>query len=383
MTIVRFANVPDSQNRIKPVEETEDRNLLSQQRFLEMLAYERKRSERSKRPFLLMLIEASDTHQDRQNGVELFQIMAALASKTRETDILGWYREQTSVGVIFTELIEDDRNAILGTLLSRFSATLQSDEPVNPLHRITISFHFFPDDWKEEDAGGGSSDPVLYPDIHAPVKGKLFDLTVKRVMDIAISSLTLAICLPIFLVIAAAIKATSRGPVFFRQQRVGQYGRHFTFLKFRSMRVNNDCSIHREYVSRLIAGTAARVTAIGESDGVYKLANDRRVTRVGRFLRRTSLDELPQLINVLRGEMSLVGPRPPIPYELAAYETWHRQRLLQVKPGITGLWQVKGRSRVSFDDMVRLDLQYASTWSPWMDFIILLQTPGAVFKGAY
>jgi lipopolysaccharide/colanic/teichoic acid biosynthesis glycosyltransferase len=202
-------------------------------------------------------------------------------------------------------------------------------------------------------------------------------------MDIAISSLTLAICLPIFLVIAAAIKATSTGPVFFRQQRVGQYGRHFTFLKFRSMRVNNDCSIHREYVSRLIAGTAARVTAIGESDGVYKLANDRRVTRVGRFLRRTSLDELPQLINVLRGEMSLVGPRPPIPYELAAYETWHRQRLLQVKPGITGLWQVKGRSRVSFDDMVRLDLQYASTWSPWMDFIILLQTPGAVFKGAY
>ena len=124
------------------------------------------------------------------------------------------------------------------------------------------------------------------------------------------------------------------------------------------------------------------VPATGNGEGVYKLASDKRITPIGRFLRKTSLDELPQFINVLRGEMSLVGPRPPIPYEVAAYQTWHRRRVLEVKPGITGLWQVTGRSRVRFDEMVRLDLRYA-TWSPWLDLKILLRTPRAVIKGAY
>ena len=119
----------------------------------------------------------------------------------------------------------------------------------------------------------------------------------------------------------------------------------------------------------------------GNGEGVYKLTNDRRVTRVGKFLRRTSLDELPQFLNVLEGDMSLVGPRPAIPYEVAAYETWHRRRVLEVKPGITGSWQVNGRSRVKFDEMVRLDLQYARSWSPWMDINILMRTPRAVIRG--
>jgi lipopolysaccharide/colanic/teichoic acid biosynthesis glycosyltransferase len=116
--------------------------------------------------------------------------------------------------------------------------------------------------------------------------------------------------------------------------------------------------------------------------GVYKLTNDKRITPVGKFLRRTSLDELPQLLNVLSGDMSLVGPRPPIPYELATYQTWHRRRVLEVKPGITGLWQVTGRSRVKFDEMVRLDLRYATSWTPWLDLKILLQTPLAVIRGS-
>jgi lipopolysaccharide/colanic/teichoic acid biosynthesis glycosyltransferase len=181
------------------------------------------------------------------------------------------------------------------------------------------------------------------------------------------------------------VKATSKGPVLFRQHRVGQYGRRFTFLKFRSMRVGNDPSVHREYVTKLIAGEANRIQASTSTNGtgVYKLANDKRITRIGTFLRKTSLDELPQFINVLKGDMSLVGPRPPIPYELAAYQTWHRRRVLEVKPGITGLWQVTGRSQVKFDDMVRLDLRYATSWSPWLDLKILLRTPGAVIKGAY
>jgi lipopolysaccharide/colanic/teichoic acid biosynthesis glycosyltransferase len=149
------------------------------------------------------------------------------------------------------------------------------------------------------------------------------------------------------------------------------------------MRVDNDPSVHREYVTKLIAGEADRVKAGAPGTGVYKLANDNRITRIGIFLRKTSLDELPQFINVLKGDMSLVGPRPPIPYELAAYQTWHRRRVLEVKPGITGLWQVTGRSQVKFDDMVRLDLRYATSWSPWLDLKILLRTPGAVIKGAY
>jgi lipopolysaccharide/colanic/teichoic acid biosynthesis glycosyltransferase len=147
------------------------------------------------------------------------------------------------------------------------------------------------------------------------------------------------------------------------------------------MHVNNDAKIHQEYVSKLIRGDAA---PNGES-GVFKITNDPRVYSVGQFLRNSSFDELPQFFNVLKGEMSLVGPRPPIPYELEAYDLWHRRRVLEAKPGITGLWQVKGRSSTTFDEMVRLDLQYARSWSLWLDFRILLATPRAVFsrKGAY
>ena len=148
------------------------------------------------------------------------------------------------------------------------------------------------------------------------------------------------------------------------------------------MYVDNDHSVHREFVTKLIAEDAVAETQSGSRQNVYKLTNDKRVTPIGRFLRRTSLDELPQLINVLKGDMSLVGPRPPIPYELAAYQVWHRRRVLEVKPGITGLWQVTGRSRVKFDEMVRLDLRYATTWTPWLDLMILLRTPVAVIKGS-
>jgi lipopolysaccharide/colanic/teichoic acid biosynthesis glycosyltransferase len=181
------------------------------------------------------------------------------------------------------------------------------------------------------------------------------------------------------LIIALAIKASSKGPVFFRQQRVGQYGQRFTFLKFRSMHIDNDPSVHKQYVTKLIAGQAERSNGNGES--VYKLTNDERVTRAGALLRRKSLDELPQFLNVLKGDMSLVGPRPAIPYEVAAYQTWHRRRVLEVKPGITGMCQVGGRSRVKFDEMVRLDLRYAKSWSPWLDIKILMLTPRAVLMG--
>jgi lipopolysaccharide/colanic/teichoic acid biosynthesis glycosyltransferase len=177
--------------------------------------------------------------------------------------------------------------------------------------------------------------------------------------------------------IAAAIKLTSPGPVLFRQVRLGQAGRGFTFLKFRSMHAKSDHAVHEAYIKSFIAD---KVDSAGDSK-VFKMQSDSRVTRVGRFIRRTSLDEIPQFFNVLAGHMSLVGPRPPLPYEFANYKVWHRRRLLAVKPGITGIWQVEGRSRVKFDDMVRMDIAYARNWSLWNDIRILLKTPGAVFGG--
>jgi lipopolysaccharide/colanic/teichoic acid biosynthesis glycosyltransferase len=205
---------------------------------------------------------------------------------------------------------------------------------------------------------------------------------VKRIIDIAGSALALILCSPLFVAIALAIKVSSKGSVLFRQQRIGQYGKLFTFLKFRSMYVNNDDFVHQKFVTELISSESKDKSPGKDGDGVYKLKDDKRITGVGRFLRRTSLDELPQLFNVLQGEMSLVGPRPAIPYELAAYQTWHRRRVLETKPGITGVWQVTGRSRVKFDEMVRMDLRYALAWSPWLDVKILLRTPFAVIRGS-
>jgi lipopolysaccharide/colanic/teichoic acid biosynthesis glycosyltransferase len=360
--------------------EAEEREILNEESFQRMIAVERKRTERSRKPFLLMLLEPGSLQVSEKNGKAFNKIMPALLSSIRETDVIGWYNAQATVGAIFTGLLADEKNSILSAILTRISTTLRDSLTPEQFNQVSISFHFFPDDWDHAPAERPSN-PALYPDLSTRDRGRRSLLGIKRLMDILGSTLALILCTPLFLVIALAIKASSRGPVFFRQQRVGQYGRCFTFLKFRSMHIGNDHSVHKEYVTKLIAGQAEREASSGKGEGVYKLTNDRRVTRVGRFLRKTSLDELPQLLNVLGGRMSLVGPRPPIPYEVAAYETWHRRRVLEVKPGITGSWQVNGRSSVRFDEMVRLDLQYARSWSLWTDINILLRTPRAVFRG--
>jgi lipopolysaccharide/colanic/teichoic acid biosynthesis glycosyltransferase len=185
---------------------------------------------------------------------------------------------------------------------------------------------------------------------------------------------------PLMIVIAVAVKLSSPGPIIFKQQRVGRGGVPFKFYKFRSMRTDGDDSAHREYVAKLIAGKLNEINQ-GEADNpVYKMRGDKRITPIGKIIRKTSIDELPQLINVLKGEMSLVGPRPPIPYEAEKYESWHMRRLQEVRPGLTGLWQVEGRSKTSFDDMVRLDLRYIRNWSLWLDFKILFKTVAVVVR---
>ena len=361
-----------------------EREVLPEETFKRMIAIERKRTERSRKPFLLMLLEMGEYHASEKNGKVIASVLSALLESTRETDVIGWYKDSSSVGAMFTELVIENRSSILSTMLSRVSSILEDKLTFEQFNQISISFHFFPDKWDDEEPKRPSN-PTLYPDLSKRDSATRVFSGIKRVMDVIGGTLILALCSPVILVIAVAIKVSSKGPVFFRQRRIGQYGRPFIFLKFRSMYVDNDPSVHREYVTQLIAGQAERHptngNGNGDGPGIYKLTNDSRVTRVGAFLRRTSLDELPQVLNVLRGEMSLVGPRPALPYEVAAYQTWHRRRVLEVKPGITGLWQVSGRCRVKFDDAVRLDIRYAKHWSPWLDIKILLRTPRAVWSG--
>jgi exopolysaccharide biosynthesis polyprenyl glycosylphosphotransferase len=202
---------------------------------------------------------------------------------------------------------------------------------------------------------------------------------VKRASDIIISLIALTILLPFWLIIALVIKLDSRGPIFYKQERVGMDGRIFLFYKFRTMRTGADDLTHREYQQKYIAGEAQATLVEGERPA-YKLVSDTRITRTGRWLRRLSLDELPQLLNVLRGDMSIVGPRPPIPYEVEAYQLWHRKRL-DMKPGLTGLWQVSGRNRLPFDEMVRLDLFYIENWSLLLDLKIILRTLPVMLRG--
>ncbi|MEA2486196.1 MAG: hypothetical protein QOD46_1307 [Actinomycetota bacterium] len=199
----------------------------------------------------------------------------------------------------------------------------------------------------------------------------------KRTMDLVLALPVLILASPLLGAIALAVRLSSPGPIVIRQTRIGMDGRPFTFLKFRTMFSDSDTKIHDDYVAALIKGTSAAVTA---GQGLFKLTNDPRVTPVGRFLRRYSLDELPQLVNVLRGDMSVVGPRPSLPQEVSIYQDWHRRRL-EVRPGMTGLWQVSGRSRMGFVEMVRLDIQYLESWSPLLDIMILLRTLPALVRG--
>jgi exopolysaccharide biosynthesis polyprenyl glycosylphosphotransferase len=345
--------------------------------YFHMALYqERKRRERSRRSMYLMLIDVMRIPETEQGAV-VRAISLRLASLTRETDIKGWYSEGQVIGVIFTEVNSFDKEAILNKVKKEFENSLPPDQ----MKIIDFSIHEFP---REQDIDRCElpKNQVLYPEVKKKYAAKGGPFLVKRIIDIVGSLAGLILFSPLFVMITVLIKATSRGPVLFRQQRVGLYGKKFIFLKFRTMYVGNDSRVHEEYIKKLISGKIGAESGDGSSQKpVYKITNDKRVTPVGELLRKTSLDELPQFINVLFGDMSLVGPRPPIPYEVQNYDIWHRCRVVEVKPGITGLWQVMGRSTTSFDEMVRLDIKYSREWSVWLDLKILAMTPWAVLKG--
>jgi lipopolysaccharide/colanic/teichoic acid biosynthesis glycosyltransferase len=341
--------------------------------FMQTLRREVRRSERSGRPFALALISGDPFAGGNGPGI-VRDIAVAIASSTRETDWLGWYEQDAALGVILTEIGDVD-DVKVQPIAQKIASALQNAVSEEEFNRLKLEVRLFaPQSDDSNDDGWLES---FYRELGGHQRAGYSEGLLKRSMDIAGSLVAMLLFLPVFLVIALLVKISSRGPVLFCQKRVGSYGRPFEFYKFRSMYSNNDPSVHREYVAKLIEGAKhAR-----QPNGMYKLVNDPRVTPLGRLLRKYSLDELPQFLNVLLGDMSLVGPRPPLPYEFERYQRWHRRRVMELKPGLTGLWQIKGRSRTTFDEMVRMDLNYARTQSLWLDLKIILQTPAAMLSG--
>ena len=341
------------------------KNLLPKRHFLDRLRVEKRRADRSKSPLSVILLSLQNGAGSDPRLTQEF--LKSIHENTRETDIKGWV-DHDCIGLILPDTDEGGVRQCREKIADRYGDI-----------KLCIVTGTYPNHLFEQLLAEEQGHPDLFPlNLDEPAEIDRFRITLKRAMDIAGSLVGLVLLSPLMLVTAIAIKTTSAGPVIFRQLRLGQRGIHFAFYKFRSMRANGDDQIHRDYVTHLIKGDLEKVNQGDEGTPLYKMKSDPRVTAVGKIIRKTSIDELPQFFNVLRGEMSLVGPRPPIPYEVEKYESWHLRRILEVKPGITGLWQVDGRSTISFDDMVRLDLRYVQNWSLWLDIKILLKTAKVV-----
>ena len=338
-----------------------------------MLSLERRRCERTNDRFALMLLDMEELKRTMSIAA-IEEIAVTISTSMRETDVSGWYREHSVLGIILTTLNGANRTTLESVIGERMRSLLSLSLDDVEHQRIWITWHIFPED-TGADRAEDKAQQLFYSDEEKRDLRNMRPAIVKRALDISVSLAALALLWPLFLTIAIAIKLTSKGPVLFRQKRIGQFGEEFTFLKFRSMYADNDPTIHKEYIRSLIA------KQLDGSQGGYKMKNDPRITPLGHFLRKSSFDELPQFINVLRGDMSLVGPRPPIRYEFENYSLWHRRRILEAKPGITGIWQVQGRSRTTFDEMVRMDLRYIRNQSLWLDVKILFRTPVAMVSG--
>ena len=348
------------------------RDLLSEGEFLEALSWEKRRSERSGRWLLLALIHL-DAPEWRDSKRRSASVLAEnLQPLVRGTDTAGWYGSEETLGVIFTELRDPATASAQTSIDPRLKQALGAAASAGTTQDARVTYHIYPE------GAGNQGDPVFRREEEGPGRAARI---LKRSMDIVGSALALTLLSPLLLALALAVKLTSKGPFLYRQTRVGKNGRTFTFLKIRSMFHNNDPSLHRDYVTRMIEGQDV-AQSDGERKDIYKVVNDPRVTPVGRLLRRTSLDELPQFFNVLMGDMSLVGPRPALPYEFELYSPWHRRRVMGAKPGLTGMWQVYGRGRTNFEEGIRLDLRYLDRWSLWLDLELLFKTPGAVIFGA-
>jgi exopolysaccharide biosynthesis polyprenyl glycosylphosphotransferase len=344
-------------------------DVLPKSHFLRHLEREKRRVDRSKAPLSVVVFSLDSARADPAGDAD--RLLGELCRRTRETDLIGY--------------LSDDRIAVLLPDTSASGATVLTQKVVAQCRGLAVSgvAATYPDrvfdDLKAENRDAHGANPLFPEGLAAGESAGSYPL--KRSVDVVGALAALVLLSPLLLVIALAVAVTSPGPVIFRQVRLGKRGVPFTFYKFRSMRCGADDRAHREYVAKLINGNLEEINQGAAAKPLYKMQDDPRITRIGRLLRKTSLDELPQLFNVLKGDMSLVGPRPPLPYEAEKYQPWHLRRVLEIKPGITGLWQVNGRSRTSFDEMVRLDLRYVRTCSLRLDLKILAGTVRAVLEG--
>ena len=350
--------------------------LLSQEIFRSALIRERKRADRFDQLFAHATVAMAGA--ENGGGAALpAGVTAALVSATRETDLVGWVQQDVVLGVTYAELTPGNDHTAR-ELKARLERQLERRVGAAMLANLQVRWYFHTAPGSSG-ADGLSDDDPLGDDLRSAQERRTMVDRYKRALDLAGSSLLLALLSPLFLLLAVMVRLGSPGPILFRQTRVGHLGKPFTILKFRTMDARADPAVHQQYITKFIKAGAPAVESEGEK--VFKIVKDTRVTKVGRILRRTSLDELPQLWNVFRGDMSLVGPRPPLRYELEQYRPWHWRRVLEGKPGLTGLWQVTGRSRTTFDEMVRLDIRYVRSRSIQADVRILLATPRAVLLG--
>lgn len=338
-----------------------NKNGLSKIEFLKFLRMEKRRAERTKLPLSLAIFSFNGSENGDLDSISR-NFLKYLTKVTRETDIKGYLNE----GEVALLLPDTDENGLKQCVEKIINGN--GDVPWS-ISMGTYPDYIFHKLLSEED------NPDFFPlDLDKEINRPWFQFLLKKIMDIIGSLIAIIIFSPLMIILSILIKITSPGPVIFKQMRLGHRGRRFPFYKFRSMYHNIDDRIHREYVAKLIQGDLEKINQGKKGDKFFKLKDDPRVTPLGKFIRQTSLDELPQFFNVLKGEMSLVGPRPPLPYEVEKYKSWHLRRILEMKPGITGFWQVSGRSRTTFDEMVRLDLRYVQNWSLWLDIKILFQT---------
>ena len=358
-----------------PITSRHAQNFLSEELFRSALIRERKRADRFDQVFALVTVEAAKGQSPEASAL-LQRVAAAMSAATRETDLVGWLESDATIGVMLPEIVAPAADLapaiearILRDLAARFGAEAMA--------KLTVRLHVHSGLAANSAQALPGSDPLV-AEIQLARRRATVREFLKRMLDVVASLAMLVLLSPVFLVLAVLVRLTSPGPVLFKQTRIGEMAKPFTMLKFRSMQAKAAPGIHQQFVTDFIK-SGGKGQPGGES--FFKIKSDPRITPIGLFLRKTSLDELPQLWNVLRGEMSLVGPRPPLQYELEQYRSWHWRRVLEAKPGMTGLWQVEGRSRTTFDEMVRLDLRYVRNRSLWTDIRILLATPRAVVTG--
>lgn len=355
---------------------------LKKEVFRKVIDRERDRANRTGEFFSLVVFVLPD-HSERQKTLTILNDI--LASRVRSIDAIGWFDHQ-HVGILLPETDSAGAQTFaskidLGILPAQVFLdyeifTYPSDNLTDPQKTALYLFT-----GKSEHEPGGTA--ACGGRIHNKIKTHgsvdyVFNLSrrlLKRGFDLAGASVFLLLFSPLFMVVAVVIKIVSPGPVFYKQQRIGYGGQPFTFLKFRTMRPDSDSREHQKHLASLIKGASGKNICDAP---MAKLDHDPQIIPFGRILRKTCMDELPQLFNVLRGDMSLVGPRPPIPYEVKEYDSWHRGRF-NALPGMTGLWQVSGKNKLSFREMVRLDIRYTRERSLWMDIKILFRTPLAIF----